>query len=213
LRTNFAERAQIFASSDAKSAKSIFRLRNCGNVGANFMRHLFIYISLLFSLTSTCQIDTVYATINDGWYTIGIHGPSYRNCNGSHCNGLIIDTFQNGQIKECASYINGQIRGPFIEYYESGQIKAIGAYDSSGYNIGKLISYFPNGQIERISTFNNKKRIRFQSFFESGKIEHYQELNCGYMLKYDFDVNEMGDTLSAHILTDSINLIYKCGLK
>ena len=55
------------------------------------------------------------------------------------------------------TYKNGKSEGPWVSYYDNGQLEKKGTY-SGGMKYGPWVSYYGNGQLEEKGAFKNDKR-------------------------------------------------------
>ncbi len=99
-------------------------------------------------------------------------------------------TFKDGiMIADGIVDEKGLQQGPWKEYYESGEVKAVGKY-SNGYKIGDWKFYYRNGKIEQIGTFlkNEKPDGDWKWYYDDGKLwreEYYDNgLENGLMTEF-----------------------------
>lgn len=57
--------------------------------------------------------------------------------------------YKNGQLEEEVTFSNSNENGPFVEYYENGNLKAEGSYKGGDMEDGELKLYDENGVLER----------------------------------------------------------------
>jgi antitoxin component YwqK of YwqJK toxin-antitoxin module len=133
---------------------------------------------------------------------------SYRYCNGGKCNGLIIDTLENGNIKMETNYVNGKKDGLVCEYYANGQVEYFG-YCDTGVYMGEWKSFYENGNIRRVVLHWDCEKVKEVDYYENGQIESKRELSAdlNYVL-YEYSFNEKGDTLYAFHVIDWETKIY-----
>lgn len=170
---------------------------------------IIIYLSIFLVLfiknylqtsDSLIQADfSNYFEYRNGWITEGIDGPSYRYCDGQKCNKTIIDTFDNGNIKHKAKYIDGKYHGEVLYYYPNGQTKSKG-YSEYGNRIGEWKYYFENGNIETIIFYDKDLNLakKYILYYENGNIEMMEEFTDDLYRLYYYEFKENGDTLVAY---------------
>lgn len=150
----------------------------------------------------------------NGWSNIP-DALGFRYCEGKLCNGLVVDTFENGSIQKHGYYLNGSQHGEFVEYYENGTVKSKREY-RRGNPIGKWCSYYPDGSLEGHSIFSGEMSMPFgalelyaEYYYPNGNLaERTRRDSAGYRT-FDLFLSESGDTLSLHTVFDEENSIYK----
>ncbi len=166
------------------------------------MKTIFIIISLTLFTKSYSQTNEIINLSNlNGWVQISVDGPSYRNCNGQKCNGLVIDTFPNGKIEEISNFINGNRDGLYIHFFSNGEIKWFGNYNN-GMSIGEWKSYYISGKLKSVTLFENGDIKKEIGYFENGKYSYGREISDDGFLLYDFSLEENGDTNIACFVSD-----------
>ncbi|TNE26753.1 MAG: hypothetical protein EP346_13690, partial [Bacteroidetes bacterium] len=118
------------------------------------MKSTLFSLGLLFSWTLSAQpVDTSHVDTNlvfpvfHGWIFRGTCGPAYRYCNGSLCNGEVVDSFENGIVKHRAYYEEGQIVGESSNYYSNGQLASRGSFHNNR-RIGEWFTYYESGALK-----------------------------------------------------------------
>ena len=93
-------------------------------------------------------------------------------------NQPIINTFQDGSVKEQYYLLQGNKNGEYIQYYKDGSIKMKCNY-INGKLEGIYISYWPNRKIHTLREYSDGKlkERRFQMFNQDGKII-YDDNSC-----------------------------------
>jgi len=112
-------------------------------------------------------------------------------------NGLFVDHFENGRLKEKGNYKNGKktglwetwfdngqkedsafyvdnnLAGTRIMWYPNGRLQLVSYWGKPDERIGKWVRYFANGQIESITHFNDKGELdgKALQYFENGKLQ------------------------------------------
>jgi protein TonB len=92
-------------------------------------------------------------------------------------NGQKIGTwnlwYENGQLKEDATYNEGNLTGKKLEFYINGQIKSESFYQN-GQLHGSLATFFDNGNKKRKDQYQNGKFIQGECYDINGLIlEHF----------------------------------------
>ena len=148
----------------------------------------------------------------NGWvHSFGGSTP-YRMCDGKRCEGLIVDTYESGQVKHVGFYENGYLNGEVIDYYENGQIETIRTCDK-GRGVGIRKMYYESGQLSaeiyRPKGWNMREPQKTVGYFEDGSIEDIEEYSDDYRLLYSCLLDEDKDTFSLCHPLDFENHIYE----
>ena len=61
--------------------------------------------------------------------------------------------YENGQLQEKGTFVDGELHGPAEGYYENGQLEGKGTY-VAGERDGPAELYHENGQLQGIGTYN-----------------------------------------------------------
>lgn len=122
---------------------------------------------------------------------------AHRNRMNPPTNGLFIDYFDNGKLKEKGNYKNGKKNGLWETWFENGQKEDSAIYENDALTgkrvmwhsngrlqlesywgkpndrVGQWTRYYENGQIESITNFNDKGELNGKSleYFENGKLK------------------------------------------
>lgn len=102
--------------------------------------------------------------------------------------------YDNGKINATINYLNGEIDGDYITYYQDKRIKSKTLYDF-GLEVGKSIDYFKNGK-EKISTnyYQGKLHGRKKFFDPTGKLQLVRFYEYGRLIGYSYE-DKNGDEL------------------
>jgi tetratricopeptide (TPR) repeat protein len=84
-------------------------------------------------------------------------------------NGAFIETFENGKTKGTGNFLNGQLDGLRIQFFENGQKKTEKLYKAS-YPHGTAKEFYENGTLKQIGEFeNNKENGIWTVCYETGE--------------------------------------------
>ena len=72
--------------------------------------------------------------------------------------GLWRQNYMSGKIKHLLTYKNGNLIGPFVNFYENGTIENKGTRGRSALD-GEFESYYRNGQLDEKGTYENGRKI------------------------------------------------------
>ena len=88
-------------------------------------------------------------------------------------DGMVIENYPNGKVKNIMFFENGKRNGPAISLYESGRIKGQTYYKDDN-PTGKGFYYFESGALK--TEFENKggKNLYHYEYTESGKRGRYR---------------------------------------
>lgn len=112
-------------------------------------------------------------------------------------NGLFVDYFENGRLKEKGKYKNGKKEGLWETWFDNGQkedsafyvednlsgirimwhsngrVQLVSYWGKPDDRIGKWMRYYDNGRIESITNFNSNGELdgRALQYFENGKLK------------------------------------------
>ena len=94
-------------------------------------------------------------------------------------NGFVQDFYENGQLKNEATYYYDQLNGDWKEWHLNGNLKAEGNY-CKGSQRGEFKNYYDSGKIKSIETYNEKgiRHGLFINYFENGIIESEMIFDC-----------------------------------
>jgi len=157
----------------------------------------FILILLIIVTNSFSQTDTIFDVSQMPIIDFSRNKPeNIRYCNGQKCNGIITDTFDNGQIQHKGFYIDGKLNGSYVYYYSNGNISSSGTCDT-GKNVGTWHYYYENGNLgaEYIYYKNTQKTIKSTTYHKNGKVETKEELTEDLRSLHYYEFNEKGDTI------------------
>ncbi len=174
---------------------------------------LFLLLSSPILMSQNEPIDTFFIEdlFKNGWrHTMS--GYSYRMCDGKRCEGSIVDTFDNGQVRHVGFYIDGDLDGEVVDYYENGRIERIGTYEK-GRKCGTYQYYYESGQLcyetYRPKDWRMEEAQKSVEYFEDGNIECKEEYSGDYKLLYSYYFNENRDTSSINRPLDFDKQIYE----
>ncbi len=167
------------------------------------------YLLILFFICTTTKSFSQYDTITFK-LPLPYKDTLFRYCNGQKCNGIVIDTFENGKIKFKSFYNNGQLDGIETGYFQNGNIRAIEKYDMGKF-IGTWFYYYENGNInaEYNYEYSNDKSSKSITYYLNGIIETKEEFTKDFDLLYYYSFNEKGDTTYKCIPIDFKKKIYE----
>ena len=86
-------------------------------------------------------------------------------------DGIIIDKYDNGSIRNIYVHQNGLKNGPALGFHENGQLK-VEVYYIDGFPSGICKIYFENGNLMSESEFVNKKATFHKEYYENGKLRN-----------------------------------------
>ena len=126
------------------------------------------------------------------------------------------DYYSNGQLKQVASYKNGDFEGETVSYHENGKLEGSGRM-KDGWFDGEWKSYYDNGQLESIKKYENTKLVGeskyyhrngqleasskyingkiegdSKSYFKNGQLEKFHKFSNGDPIGEWFDYYENG---------------------
>jgi antitoxin component YwqK of YwqJK toxin-antitoxin module len=101
-----------------------------------------------------------------------INGKTILN-EGEIPDGMIIENYPDGKIKNIMFFRDGERNGPAIGLYESGRIKAQ-TYYKDGNPIGKGFYYFDSGALKTEWEIKDGKNLYHYEYTESGKRGRYR---------------------------------------
>ena len=78
----------------------------------------------------------------------------------------IISYYENGKLKNQASYKNRRKNGLYIEYYENQKKLKEGQF-KNGFKVGKWTQYSQKGWIEKTTTYKNGKEVSSVDYMKS----------------------------------------------
>lgn len=104
-------------------------------------------------------------------------------CIGECCDGQIISYYENGQIKDESTILNGVRTGKYIYRYENGQAKKE-EYFSEGLKEGKFFEWYKDGTIWVEGFFKADKQDSVWSWYDTtGIVESIQLFKEGEFIK------------------------------
>jgi antitoxin component YwqK of YwqJK toxin-antitoxin module len=106
---------------------------------------------------------------------------SYRNGEtileeGKIPDGMVVENYKDGKVKNIIFYQNGKRNGPAISLYESGRIKTQ-SYYKDGMLEGKAYYFFESGAIKAESKIVHGKQLYHYEYTETGKRGRYRTSN------------------------------------
>ena len=78
----------------------------------------------------------------------------------------IVTYYENGKLKNQATYKNRRKNGPYIEYYQNDKKLKEGQF-KNGFRVGKWTQYSQKGWIEKVTTYKNGKKISAIEYTDS----------------------------------------------
>ncbi len=95
---------------------------------------------------------------------------------GSIPDGMVVENYRDGKVKNIIFYKNGERNGPALSLYESGRIKSQ-AYYKDGMTTGKGFYYFESGALKTEWEIKDGKNLYHYEYTESGKRGRYRTAN------------------------------------
>lgn len=96
-------------------------------------------------------------------------------------NGSITWSYPTGEKKYQAYVQNGELHGPWTQWWENGQKKNEGEW-IDGLPVGKWNFWYPDGKLKRQGSFSNGEKICSWKYWdEKGKVtirEHFDDGTC-----------------------------------
>ena len=88
-------------------------------------------------------------------------------------NGLWETWFDNGQKEDSAFYVDDNLAGTRIMWHSNGKLQLVSYWGKPDDRIGKWVRYYANGQIESITNFDNSGEFdgKALQYFEDGKLQ------------------------------------------
>jgi antitoxin component YwqK of YwqJK toxin-antitoxin module len=84
--------------------------------------------------------------------------------------GPWLSYYENGQLSTKGAFKNGEQEGPWLSYYENGQLSTKGAF-KNGEQEGPWLSYYENGQLYSKGAFKNGKwEGPWLDYWENGQL-------------------------------------------
>lgn len=84
-------------------------------------------------------------------------------------NGAFIETFENGKIKGTGNFVNGQLEGQRIQFFENGQKRTEKFYKAS-YPHGISKEFYEDGTLKQMGEFvDNKENGIWIIYYETGE--------------------------------------------
>jgi uncharacterized protein len=86
-------------------------------------------------------------------------------------NGLVVDYYENGQIKDSTKVVNKNPDGDFYSFYEGGKQKSIGFFRGGKLN-GEAKNWYQNGKLKNaIKYLDNNLTGKTTSYYENGRVK------------------------------------------
>ncbi len=85
-------------------------------------------------------------------------------------DGIILERYENGKIRNVFIHSGGTRNGPALGLYLSGKMKLEVTY-KDGYPSGIARRYYENGNLMVESKMINRKNIYYKEYFENGKLK------------------------------------------
>ena len=137
---------------------------------------------LCFLIVSSCSNDVKEVDINE---TVMINGIVYDQSvppyNGVPLTGILVEYFENGQLKQKGNHKDGEQDGSYETYDENGQLKQKGNH-KDGEWVGLLETYHENGQLELKGNLKDgKEHGLFNYFNQDGEPTSTKEWKDGVL--------------------------------
>lgn len=131
-------------------------------------------IFCLISFLGYSQIDTINqqllpmkSTITKPYKVGRIY---YENGETTPFSGVLYGKYPNGNFLTKQEYKNGIGNGIWINYYEDGTIKEVGNYTDNRVE-GPIVQYHPNGKIKAKGTYKHwKKKVGIWTYYDKNGI-------------------------------------------
>ena len=121
------------------------------------MKFILTSFILLFGLTSNAQTNTPDPELDTSNVVSKFPNGFKKTVGRKGGNGPYIRYYENGQIMESGNYVNGKLDGLWTEYYIGGQTKIKIAYSNDVLN-GIYEKYYENGELKYSGEYVNGKR-------------------------------------------------------
>ena len=107
-------------------------------------------------------------------------------------NGLVIERFDNNQIKLKIDEIDGLKSGNVIQYYQGGVIQTISKFKKGKIN-GEFKSFYSDGSIHQVTNFSNDVRSgSFEEFHRNGSFKSCSNYYLGIKVGKSYDFFKSG---------------------
>ena len=77
--------------------------------------------------------------------------------------GLVIDYYESGGVRQKGNYVDGKAQGEYIVYYESGGVSQKGNF-VDGKRHGEEIFYYKSGEIKEMNFYDGGWLIDYGTF-------------------------------------------------
>ena len=84
-------------------------------------------------------------------------------------HGESVEYYENGQLFQKVTHIDGEQDGELLQYYENGQLKWKGMYKDDKQN-GEFLNYYENGQLKYEGIVKEGKIVTEKNYDESGNL-------------------------------------------
>lgn len=88
-------------------------------------------------------------------------------------DGIVTESYENGNVKSIISYLSGKRNGPFWGFYESGQLKGAGAYRNDIPD-GTCKLYYESGNLMAEWEMIDGKEVNRIDYNEDGTLQQSQ---------------------------------------
>jgi tetratricopeptide (TPR) repeat protein len=121
----------------------------------------FTFLALLLTIYTFGQINIIDLERIEGLWT--------KKGEKTAFNGTFIETFENGKTKGTGSFVNGQLEGQRIQFFENGQKRTEKFYKAS-YPHGISKEFYENGILKQMGEFlDNKENGIWTVYYETGE--------------------------------------------
>ena len=96
---------------------------------------------------------------------------SVVGCGKGRPTGPYVEYYENGQVEVEGNYKDGVKDGKHVGYYKNGQILVEGNY-KDGKEDGKWVGYYSSGEIKREENYKDGQRVgKWVEYYRSGEIK------------------------------------------
>jgi len=103
-------------------------------------------------------------------------------------DGIIIERYENGKIRNFFIHCGGTRNGPALGLYLSGKMKLEATF-KYGYPDGIQRIYYKNGNLMVESKMINRKNIYYKEYFENGKLKEEVSYKGDKIIRKTYDIN------------------------
>jgi len=115
------------------------------------------------------------------------HNDKFDLIEGEIPNGIIVEKYENGNIRNIFTNRNGKRDGPGIGLYPSGRIKIEVTYRDD-FPSGITRRYYENGSVMFEEKFVNKRIISRKDYYENGKLKEETYSDGDKIVRRNYDI-------------------------